>query len=112
MESILNDVKKASNIGVENKDFDPDVILYTNGVLWRIAEAGVGQADFSVRDETQTWQDFVGAQIECLEGVKTYVCLKVKLIFDPPTSSAVLESMRRIINEYEWLLNVAGDKKG
>ncbi len=42
--------------------------------------------------------------------MKTYVCMKVKLIFDPPTSSAVLESMNRIISEYEWLLNAAVDK--
>lgn len=110
MDSILNAVKKASNIAPENSDFDTDVILYTNGVLWRIAEAGVGKSGFSIQDSTQTWGDFVGDQSDCVEGVKTYVCLKVKLIFDPPTSSAVLESMQRIINEYEWLLNAAGDK--
>lgn len=110
MESILNAVKKASNIGIDNRDFDAEVILYTNGVLWRIAEAGVGRAGFSIHDENQTWSDFVGEQTDCMEGVKTYVCIKVKLIFDPPTSTAVLESMNRIVNEYEWLLNARGDK--
>lgn len=109
MESILDAVKSAANIEAENTDFDNDMILYTNGVLWRIAEAGVGKSGFAIRDRTQTWNDFIGEQSGCLEGVKTYVCLKVKLIFDPPTSSAVLESMQRIINEYEWVLNAAGE---
>ncbi len=110
MDSILRTVKKASNIGYENADFDADLILLTNGILWRIAEAGVGRPGFSITGEEETWEDFVGEGVECIEGVKTYVSLKVRLVFDPPTIAAVLESMNQIINEFEWVLNAMRDK--
>lgn len=74
-----------------------------------LTQLGVGPQDgFFIKDETDLWTDFIQDD-KRLEFVKTYIYLKVKLVFDPPLSSSVLDAMNRQINELEWRLNVAVD---
>lgn len=108
MESILTSVKKYCGITDAYTHFDPDLIMHINSVLFVLTQLGVGPSEgFMIEDEVAEWTDFVqGGQ---LESVKSYVCMKVRLIFDPPQSSAHMEAMNRMISEFEWRLNVAVD---
>lgn len=109
MESILTSIKKLLGITEEYNQFDPDIIMHINSVFMILTQLGVGPAEgFSIEDDTAVWTDFI-QDVKKLESVKTYIYLKVKLAFDPPLSSAVIESMNRLINELEWRLNVAAE---
>lgn len=109
MESILTSVKKMLGISEEYKHFDKDLIMHINSTLFVLTQLGVGPAEgFSIYDDTVFWEDFLGDATN-LELVKSYVYLKVKLLFDPPLSSAAMESANRQIAEFEWRLNVAVD---
>ena len=109
MESILTSIKKLLGITEEYDQFDPDIIMHINSVFMILTQLGVGPAEgFSIEDDTAVWTDFI-QDVKKLESVKTYIYLKVKLAFDPPLSSAVIDSMNRLINELEWRLNVAAE---
>ena len=113
MESILTSIKKMLGIDEEYTHFDADVIMHINSVLMILTQLGVGPAEgCMIEDDTSTWVDFIPeANAAQLHAVKSYIYMKVKLIFDPPLSSAVIESMNRQIAEFEWRLNVAVDPK-
>ena len=109
MESILTSIKKLLGIAEDYEHFDQDIIMHINSVFMILTQLGVGPDEgFSIEDDTAVWTDFI-QDIKKLESVKTYIYLKVKLAFDPPLSSAVIESMNRLINELEWRLNVAAE---
>ena len=109
-ESILTSIKKMLGIDESYEHFDPDIIIHINSVLAILTQLGVGNpAGFRITDKTAVWTDFLGADVSNLENVKTYIYLKVKLIFDPPTTAAAIESMERQAKEYEWRVNVAAD---
>lgn len=109
MESILTSIKKLLGIEEEYTQFDNDIIMHINTVFLNLTQLGVGPSEgFLVEDDTATWYDFIGDSNQ-LQAVKSYMYLKVKLLFDPPLSSSVIESMNRMIAELEWRLNVAVD---
>lgn len=113
MESILTSIKKMLGIDEAYTHFDADIIMHINSVLMILAQLGVGPEEgFVIEDDTSTWINFIPeANAAQLHAVKTYIYMKVKLMFDPPLSSAVIESMNRQIAEFEWRLNVAVDPK-
>jgi hypothetical protein len=113
MESILTSIKKMLGIDEEYTHFDADIIMHINSVFMILTQLGVGPANgFVIEDDTSTWIEFVPEMTTAeLHAVKSYIYMKVKLIFDPPLSSAVIESMNRQISEFEWRLNVAVDPK-
>lgn len=109
MESILTSIKKL--LGIEDKytQFDSDLIMHINTVFLNLTQLGVGPSEgFMIEDDAAVWEDFIGDSTQ-LQAVKTYVYLKVKLLFDPPLSSSVIDSMNRVISELEWRLNVVVD---
>lgn len=107
MDSILTSIKKMLGLTEDYKHFDTDIIMHINSVFLILNQLGVGpSAVFSIRDDTAIWDDFLGDSTD-LELVKSYMHLRVKLLFDPPTSSAAMESANRMIAEFEWRLNVA-----
>lgn len=109
MDSILTSIKKLLGIEEEYEHFDPDIIMHINSVFMVLTQIGVGPPEgFSIEDELSVWSDFISDTTK-LEAVKSYVYLRVRLLFDPPTSSAAIESMKRMIDEYEWRLNVAAE---
>lgn len=108
-ESILTSIKKMLGIAEEYEIFDPDLIMHINSVFSVLTQLGVGsQKGFMIDDETATWSSFIRNEATLML-VKSYVYLKVKLMFDPPLSSAVLECYKKQIEEYEWRLNVAAE---
>ena len=108
-DSILNSVKQLLGISEDNTDFDVNVITYINSVFMILNQMGVGpDIPFVISDETSTWHDF-SDEINTMESVKAYVPLKVKIMFDPPTSSATMDALKYIISEHEWRLNVLCD---
>lgn len=111
MESILTSIKKLLGIEEEYEHFDPEIIMHINTVLGDLTQLGVGPSEgFSIEDETSTWIDFIpGESLVKMEGVKSYIHLRVKLLFDPPSSSSVLASYERQIEKMEWRLNVAAE---
>lgn len=110
MESILTSIKKLLGIAEEYEHFDNDIIMHINSVFMILTQLGVGPSKgFVITDSSASWDDFLPEGGEKLQAVKTYMYMKVKLMFDPPTSSAVMESMNRMVNEFEWRLNVAVD---
>jgi hypothetical protein len=105
VESILNSVKKMLGIESDYTHFDSDIILNINSVLLTANQIGVGPKEgFVISGEDELWTDFLGPRTD-LEAVKTLVYLKVRLLFDPPSSAFVLDSMDRQITELEWRIN-------
>lgn len=111
MDSILTSVKKIIGISEKDESFDTDLIIHINSVLMILNQLGVGPEDgFSITDKSAVWTDVIGDN-KLIEAVKTFVGLKVRLIFDPPTSSAVLDSINKTISELEWRINVMVENK-
>lgn len=111
MESILTSIKKLLGNTEDYKHFDQDIIIHINTVLSDLALLGVGPSEgFSIEDEYAIWSDFIPeADTKKLNNVKTYIYLRVRLLFDPPTNSAVLKSMESQIEKLEWKLNVTAE---
>ena len=110
MDSILTSIKKLLGITAEYKQFDPDLIIHINSVFLILKQLGIGpEQGFSISGEYETWDQFLPEGSTNFEAVKSYMYIKVKLLFDPPTSSAVMEAMNRIASEYEWRLNVEAE---
>ena len=109
MESILTSIKKLLGITEDYTHFDNDIIMHINSVFLILTQLGVGPPEgFVIQDATALWTDFV-ADDKNLELIKSYTYLKVKLMFDPSLSSAVLDSTNQLIKEYEWRIQVASD---
>lgn len=103
--SILKTTKKILGIGDADTAFDLDIITHINTAFSILAQLGVGPADgFMIEGEEAQWADFDGGDIQ-LNSVKTYVYLKVRQLFDPPTTSYLISAFNEQIKELEWRLN-------
>lgn len=110
MDSILTTIKKMLGIDSDDTNFDTDIIININSAIMVLDQLGVGvSTGFIVTDSSETWGDLLDDELN-LEAVKTYIYLKVRLVFDPPTVNAVLDSMDRQITQLEWRLNVQVEK--
>lgn len=110
-ESILTSVKKAIGLMPDQIEFDSDIIIHTNSVFMILAQMGVGPArGFRIEDATAKWSDFLSDGDDNYESVKTYVSVKVRLIFDPPSNSSYLQTLKDIASELEWRLNFEAEK--
>ena len=108
-ESILDYVKKLLGIQKDYTHFDPDIIYGINAAFAVLTQLGVGPEEgFMVNDYTAKWTDFVSDTAR-LSLIKEYVCLKTRLLFDPPTSEALIDVMNKSASEYEWRLYIASD---
>lgn len=109
MESILNSIKKLLGVSEEYTHFDADIIIHINSAFSVLTQLGAGPSEgFSISDSSKVWSDFISDMAK-IEMVKSYVFLKVKLIFDPPSSSAAIDAIKTQISEYEWRIQVAVD---
>lgn len=110
MESILTSIKKLLGLAEEYKQFDADIIMHINSVFMTLTQLGVGPSTgFFIEDETAIWDDFLDDQTK-LQAVKTYVFLKVKIVFDPASlGAATLAAHERYIQELEWRLNMIAE---
>lgn len=107
-ESILDSVKKLIGLDQAYDAFNTDIIIHINSVLMLLNQLGVGAKGFSITGSTETWSDFLGDVSE-LHMAKSYVAMKTRLVFDPPTNSTVMEALKQSISEMEWRLNVQVD---
>lgn len=109
MDSILTSIKKLLGIAEDYEQFDPDIIMHINTVFMTLTQQlGVGPSEgFSIESKEETWDDFIPEDFEQFAAVKTYVYQNVKLLFDPPLSSAVIEVINRSIAQLEWRLTEA-----
>lgn len=112
MDSILTSIKKLLGITEDYEHFDTDIIIHINTVFSVLTQLGVGPENgFSIQDKNAVWNDYVQDSTK-LEMVKTYVYLKVRLLFDPPISSSVASAMEKAAAELEWRLNFTAETEG
>ena len=110
MESILTSIKKLLGIMSDYTNFDDDIIIHINTAFAMLNQLGVGpKGGFMIVDENSGWEEYTTENN--LNMVKTYIYLKVRLLFDPPTSTALIESINRTLSELEWRIFLEGDPK-
>ena len=102
--SILTSIKKLLGITESCTDFDTDIIMHINTVLMTLNQLGIGTEGFQIEDKNAVWSEFVDPNK--LAATKSYVYLRVKLLFDPPLNSAIIEAIKESIRELEWRLNI------
>lgn len=101
-ENILASVKKINNIEEDDKSFDAELITYINSALMVVMQEWHGMDHaYVISDGTETWDDILGEDVD-YEGLKELVGLKVRLMFDPPTSSSVMDAINTQIKDLEW----------
>jgi hypothetical protein len=106
--SILTDIKKLLGLPAEYDVFDQDIILHINSVFFKLRQLGVGpEKAFSITDDKTQWSDFSTEMVD-YEAIKTYIYMNVRLIFDPPQNSFVVNALQDQIKEYEWRLLTEG----
>lgn len=104
--SILTTTKKALNLPEEDVAFDMDIIMHINSVFSDLNQLGVGpDLGFMIEDKSTTWDAFLGSDPR-LNHVKTYVYLRVRMLFDPPQTGFHTQAMQEQITKLEWMLNV------
>lgn len=107
---ILDGVKKNLGLGVDYDVFDYDIITHINSVFFTLNQIGIGPAGFFVEDGVALWSAFLENDTN-LNVVKTYMYLRVRLLFDPPATSFAITAMKEQISEFEWRLQVYAESK-
>lgn len=109
--SILKSTKKILGVGEADTSFDVDIMTHINSVLAVLTQVGIGPNNgYMIEDDTATWDAFIGTDPR-LNLVKTYLYLKVRLMFDPPGTSYAIDAMEKQIAEFEWRLNVMREEE-
>ena len=108
MESILDTIKQLLGIPIVDDSCDTDVKVDINAAIFTLSQIVVGPANGSiVASNTQMWNDYIGSSLINLEGVKNYIYLKTKLVFDPPTNSTTIQAINDNLKELEWRMQLA-----
>lgn len=108
-DSILDTIKKLLGLDPSYPAFDQDIIIHINSYLRVLNQIGVGKRGFTIRDRYSVWGQFLDGYTVPLDEVITWVYLRVKMVFDPPSSSLVAEAIKTNIDELTWRLNVEVD---
>lgn len=109
-DSILDTIKKMLGVDPEYDAFDIDIITHINSAFMMLYQIGVGPSTpFSISDNSTMWDSFI-QDVTKFQTVKSYVYFRVKLAFDPPSSSFVLDSMKEQLREAEWRLNMQSEE--
>lgn len=109
--SILNSVKDKIGLSQDYEVFDEGIIDEINSAFFILWQLGVGKNPkdpFKITSSAENWGDFIDDGM--IESVREYVYLKVKLVFDPPTNSFLVENLKNKIDELEWRMPVAMDE--
>lgn len=109
-DSILTSTKKLLGLMSDYTAFDSDIIMHINAALQTLRQIGVGpKYGFIIHDDTSTYQDLLGDNVDRLSSVKLFIYYRVRLGWDPPQSSSVLSSMKELLAEETWRLNAEVD---
>jgi hypothetical protein len=106
--SILNDIKQLLNLEEDDSTFDTDVLIHLNtafSILDQIGAAPAGGFTAEVEDKDTKWSDFFG-DLKGVSMVKSWIYLKVQLIFDPPATSFTIASKEKLLEELTYRINV------
>ena len=118
-ETILTSIKQMLGLPEDYTPFDRELVMHINSVLMILNQLGVGNENFKITltqtagenpkwVSNETWSAFLGTGYTGnMEAVKSYVFTKVKLLFDPPASGTLMESYKKLADEFEFRLNVA-----
>jgi hypothetical protein len=110
--SILTSVKKILGIAEPYLAFDPDIIIHINSVFSTLQQLGIGPTEgFAIEDSEATWDEFLGTDLR-LNNVKSYMYMRVRMMFDPPTTSYLIDAMKEQIRELEWRINAYREEEG
>lgn len=101
--TILSDIKEMIGIVPEYTAFDNQVLMCINTAFATLHQLGVGPDDGFEADNTTTWEEYYTTKR--LSFIKSYISMKVRVMFDPPTSSFALDAINKQIAEYEWRIN-------
>lgn len=105
-DSILNSTKKILGLDESYTAFDMDVLTHINTAFSALFDLGVGPLmEFEIEDAEAKWSDFLTGN-SANNSIRTYVYLRVKMLFDPPATSYLIEATNKQIEKMEWLLNV------
>lgn len=111
-DSILAVIKKLLGIPEDYTAFDIDVMTHINSAFSTLTQLGIGPATgFMIEDDSAVWADFLDTDMQ-LNPVKTYIALRVRQVFDPPTTSYVVAAFNEQIKELEWRLNIHREETG
>ena len=111
-QSILNSTKKILGIAEDYTVFDLDILTHINTAFSTLTQLGVGPVEgFMIEDEATEWTNFIGDDLQ-YNSVKSYVFLRVRLLFDPPTTSYLITALEKQVQELEWRLNVHREEDG
>ena len=106
MDSILTSVKKVLGIVEEYEHFDEDLIMFINSVFAVLFQLGVNESKyFSIKDSEAKWNDYL-PNSPLLEYVKSYVTLRVRILFDPPINSVLMEAINKNLDELLWRIHM------
>lgn len=108
-DSILRTIKKLLGLAADYNAFDQDVVLHINNAFLSLEQLAVGPA-FSIEGDNEAWSDYLDADSDLLQALKSYIYIKVRLVFDPPGTSFAINSLQEMSRELEWRLNVQAEK--
>ena len=107
--SILDDIKKLLGLPKEYTIFDKDIEIHINSMFSKLYQLGIDPLSlgkpFAIDSSEQTWSDFLGSETSSIESIKTYIYLGVRLVFDPPQNSFVVNAVKEQLNEWEWRIH-------
>lgn len=104
-ESILNSTKKVLGISEDDDVFNVDIIMHINSVFATLSQLGIGPIDgFMIEDATPEWDTYLGGDAN-LNSVKSYMYLRVRLLFDPPSTSFHIDALNKQREELEWRIS-------
>lgn len=110
--SILTSTKKVLGISEEYTAFDEDIIMHINTVFSTLNQLGVGpDLGFQIVDKTAVWSDFLADDLR-LNNIKSYMYMRVRLMFDPPSTSYLITSMQNQVDQLEWRINTYREHTG
>lgn len=111
MDSILISIKKLLGITEEDTSFDTDIVIHINSVFSELTQIGFGPKEgYFITGKDNLWSEVIRDK-KTLEMIKTYIYLKIKIIFDPPLSSSTLETYKQEVQRYEWRINSEVESK-
>lgn len=110
MESILESVKSYLGVMSDTEAYDTDILMSINAIMVVLNQFGIGPKNaFVVTGSSQTWSDLLGE--DPIGGVVEYVCMRVRLLFDPPSNNQIMAALKEQISEFEWRILAEADRK-
>lgn len=111
MEScILYTIKKMLGVSMDDGPFDTEIVVGINSALMVLNQLGIGPRGFVVTGVEETWSDLLDDFTD-LEAVKSYIYIRTRLAFDPPTNSFLVNALQEQMKEYEWRLSIRKDER-